>query len=171
MLHKLLKISIRLVLIIAAIVGLTSIYHPIILKWITGSARLIGKPIMPTVYTNGQINHNIKVFHVDKYWNGSGADYYILFINYLPDNNKLKIFSVNRKDNYVGIPSATSIKDYDLIGGQLFQGEVGSHFTPFQNNMKGYAFDPELTFNGKQFKLNIPPSAKELRYDSLRVEL
>lgn len=98
-------------------------------------------------------------------------DYYIIFINYLPNNSKLKFFSVNRKDNYVGIPSATNIRDYDLIGGQLFQSEVGSHFTPFQNDMKGYAFDPELTFNGKQFKLNIPPSAKELRYDSLRVEL
>jgi len=36
--------------------------HPIILKWVTGSARYNGKPIQAKVYTNGQVNCHIKVF-------------------------------------------------------------------------------------------------------------
>ena len=95
-------------LISLAIVALTAINHPIILKWVTGSARIIGKPINATVYTNGQINHGIKVYHVDKYWNGKDADYYILYAANAADNSKLKFFSLNRKDNYAGRPSATT---------------------------------------------------------------
>jgi len=169
--RKYLKITVRLLLIFAVVIGLTSINHPIILKWLTGSARIIGKPIHATVYTNGQINRNIEVFHVDKYWEGEKADYYILYTTYAPDNSKLKFFSVNRKDNYVGKPSATNIRDYDVIAGHLFQSEVGGHLTPFQHDMKGYDFDPNLTFNDRQIKLNIPPTAKELKCDSIRVEL
>jgi len=165
------KILSGLTLVIICIVGLISINHPIILKWITGSARIIGRPISATVYTNGQINNDINVFHVDKYWNGKSADYFILNPLFISDNNKLKFFSINRKDNFVGRPSSTNIRDYDVIAGLLFQSEVGGKFTSFGNDMKGYNFDTKLTFIGRQIILNIPPIATELKCDSMRVEL
>jgi hypothetical protein len=168
--RKLVKILIGLLLIFAVFAGLTSINHPIVLKWLSGTARMIGKPLNATVYTNGQINHSIKVFHVDKYWEGGSADYYILYTPYA-DNTKLKFFSINRKDKYVGRPSGTNICDYDYITGFLFQSEVGGHFTPFEDDMKGYNFDPQLSFSDRQIKLNIPPTAKELKCDSIRIEL
>lgn len=37
--------------------------------------------------------------------------------------------------------------------------------------MKGYNFDPKLIFDNKQIKLNVSPLAKELKCDSMRIEL
>lgn len=168
-LYKLLKIFIGLLLILVVAVGLTTINHPIILKWLSGTARYIGKPITATVYTNGQINPDIKIFHVDKYWNGEKADYFLLYTPYA-DKSRLKFFSLNKKDNYVGSPTSTNIRDYDLIGGHLFQSEIGAKFSPFTDDMKGFDFDPHLTFNDRQITLNVPPTAIELKCDSIRIE-
>ena len=168
--RKLLKIYVGLLLFFVVAVGLTSIYHPIILKWLSGTARHIGKPVIATVYTNGQINPDIKVFHVDKYWNGEEADYYLVYSPYA-DKSKVKFFSLNRKDNYAGIPTSTNIKDYDLIAGHLFQSEIGATFSPFTSDMKGFDSDPLITFKDKQIILNIPPAATALKCDSMRIEL
>ena len=168
--RKLLQILVALLLIFVVAVGLISINHPIIIKWLSGTARHIGKPITATVYTNGQINNDIKVFHVDKYWKGGRADYYIIYVPYA-DKSRLKFFSLNKKDNYAGCPVSTNIRDYDLIAGHLFQSEVGAHFTPFSDDMKGFDFDPHLSFSNKQINLNIPATVKELRCDSIRIEL
>jgi fructose-1,6-bisphosphatase/inositol monophosphatase family enzyme len=79
--------------------------------------------------------------------------------------------SLNKKDNYAGGPSSTNVRDYDIIAGLLFQSEVGAHFTPMQDDMKGFNFDPKLTFTDRQILLKIPKTAKELKCDSLRVAL
>ncbi len=166
--RKLYKVVIGLLLIFAVAIGLTSISHPIVLKWLLGSARLIGRPTHATVYTDGQVNTDIKVFHVDKYWNGEPADYYILYFPY-DDDSRLKMLSLNRKDNYVGEASSTNKQDYDIIAGNLFQSEVGAKFTPIQDDIKGFNHDPKLAFSERQIRLKIPPTAKELKCDSLRL--
>ncbi|HEX4371780.1 MAG TPA: hypothetical protein VHZ50_00615, partial [Puia sp.] len=153
------------------IIGIISINHPIILKWLTGSARLIGKQINATVYANNQINNDIKVFHVSKYWNNENADYYILYLINANEKDKLRFFSLNKKDNYAGKPSSTNIRDCDFILGQLFQSEVGAKFINFQDDIKGFNFNPKLIFEDNQIKLNIPPSEKELKCDSLKIQL
>lgn len=169
-LRKLSRVIVGLLIIFAVIVGLTSISHPIVLKWLAGSARLVGRPTNAIVYTDGQVNKNIKVYHVDKYWNGEAADYYILYFPYT-DNSKLKILSLNRQDNYAGGPSSTNVRDYDNVAGLLFQSEVGARFTPLQNDIKGFNHDPQLAFTDGQITLTVPPTAKELKCDSIRVML
>lgn len=154
----------------AVAVGLISLSHPIILKWFTGSARVEGRQTNATVYTNGQVNTNINVFHADKYWNGEPADYYILFFPYA-DNSRLKFLCLNRKDKYAGGPISTNVRDYDIIAGRLFQSETGAHFIPMQDDIKGFNFNPNLVFSERQITLTIPPKAKELKCDSLRVIL
>jgi hypothetical protein len=151
-------------------VGLTSIGHPIILKLLAGSARIVGRPTNATVYTNGQVNTDVKVFHVDEYWNGEPADYYILHFPYA-DNSRLKFLSLNKKDNYAGVASSTNVRNYDIIAGLLFQSEVGARFTPMQDDIKGFNHDPQLAFTDGQITLNVPPTAKELKCDSIRVVL
>ena len=168
--RKLLKIIFGLLFIFAVAVGLTSLNHPIILKWLSGSARLIGKPVASVVYTNGQVNPDIKIFHVDKYWDGTQADYYLIHFSFADTKDTREIISIDKKDNYVGRPSSTNKNEYDKIFGRLFQGEVGSKFTPFTDDMKGYDFDPQLSFTDKTIKLKIPPSAKEFKCDSIRIE-
>src|SRR5712675_1930314 len=78
--------------------------HPIILKWMTGSARLIGLPERATVYADGEIDKKIKVFHSDKYREGRRVDYYILYIS-SPYAYKTKhIVSLDIPGNYAGVP-------------------------------------------------------------------
>ena len=60
------------------VIGLISRNHPIILKWVTGNARCIGKPVNAIVYTNGQINNNIKVYKINTYWEGGENIHYLL---------------------------------------------------------------------------------------------
>ena len=170
MFRKTLKIIVGLLLLVAVTIGITSINHPIILKWLSGSARIIGKPVNAIVYTNGILNTEIKVFHVGSYWNKTKADYYLLYISYA-DKSKLKVISLNRKDKYAGVPSATNIRDYDFIYGQLFPSEVGAKFSPFTDKAKGYNFDPRLSFVENQISLKIPPIVKELKFDSIRIVL
>jgi len=164
------KIIIGLLFIFAVAVGLTSINHPIILKWLSGSARLIGRPVAATVYANGQVNSDINIFHVGKYWDGTQADYYLIHFSHADAKDKREIIIINKMDNYVGRPSSTNKKEYDKIFGRLFQGEVGGKFTPFTDDMKGYDFNPQLSFTNKTIKFKIPPSAKEFKCDSIRIE-
>src|SRR5688500_18133367 len=128
-LHKLLKILFGLLTLFAVVVGLTSINHPIILKWVTGSARHLGKSIPATVYTNGQVNDNIKVFYSDE------ANNYLLKMTGYDSLEMLHFININLNEKWIGRPAGTSKNDYDFIAGHLFQSETGGHFTPFQDDM------------------------------------
>jgi hypothetical protein len=162
-LRKLLKIALGLLIFFAVAIGLTSINHPIILKWVTGSAKHHGKPIPATVYTNGQVNNDINVFYTDE------ANTYLVSLAEYDSSGILKFISINLNEKWIGRPVATSKNDYDLIAGHLFQSDNGGHFSPFQDEMKGLNFDPQLTFTDSQIKFNMPPN--KLKFDSIRIIL
>lgn len=168
--HKVLKYGVGLFLLFAVAVDLTSIKHPIILKWLSGSARRIGKPIQATVYLDGQIDTDVKVYYVDRYWGSSEkANNYLLALVAHDSLGRLKYVNINLNEKWIGSPVGTSNKDYDIILGHLFQSETGGHFTPFQNNIKGFSFDPQLSFTDRQIKFNIPTGT--LKFDSVRIEI
>jgi hypothetical protein len=134
--------------------------HPIILKWMTGSARLIGLPERAAVYADGEIDKKIKVFHSDKNWDGRGADYYILYI-ISPYTYKTKhIISLDIPGNYAGVPLNTDKNSFDLVFGILFQSETGAQFSDFRDDLKGYGFDPHLNIAGKTIRFNLPSKQK-----------
>jgi hypothetical protein len=155
------------VLLLLSITCFTCLKHPILLKWLSGSARQLGRPIHSVVYRNGAVDKKVKLFHVNYYWGGEPADYYLLYFTD-SKNSRLKVISLNRKDIYAGVSAATNIRDYDLVGGVLFQSEVGSNFMTFQHDLKGFNYDPEIRFEGKKILLNVPSEAG-LNRDSLRV--
>jgi hypothetical protein len=159
-----------LLLIVTVMTGITAITYPIILDWLEGSARIVGKPIKTTVYANGQINKDFKVYHIDRHWDGEPTDYYILYFPYAK-NSKLKVLGLNRKDNYVGIPVSGGKQGYDIIVGNLFQGEGGDRFISVEHDIKGFNFDPKLVFTDRQISFCIPPTVNDLKCDSLRVVL
>ena len=162
-LRKFLKIIFGLLILFAVAVGLTSINHPIILKWVIGSARHFGKPIPATVYANGQVNDQIKVFYTDE------PNNYLLSLTEFDSLGMLKFLNINLGEKWIGRPVGISKKDYDLIAGHLFLSETGQHFTPFQDDMKGFNFDPQLLFTDSQIKFNMPPN--KLKFDSVRIRL
>jgi hypothetical protein len=130
--------------------------HPIVLKWMTGSARMIGWPVRARVYADGGIDKKIKVFHSDTYWDGGKADYYILYI-LSPYSYKTKdILSLDIGYKYAGVPAVTDKSSFDLVFGILFQSETGSQFSDFRDDVKGYGFDPHLDISGKTIRFNLP---------------
>ena len=168
--RKLLKILAALLIVLIIIGGIVSINHPIFLKWLAGSARVVGKPIPVTVYTNGNINHTIKVFHVDSYWGtNEKTNTYLLALLEEDGSARLKFVNINLTEKWIGKPVGGSKKNYDFILDYLFQSETGRYSIPFQDAMNGFGFDPELFFTDKQIKFKMPPSAA--KFDSVRVEL
>src|SRR5688572_34779 len=109
----LLIILLLLLIGVVTAVGLTSINHPIILKWVTGSARHFGKPTDGTIYTNGQVNSGVNVFYSDE------PDSYIISIP--EDNNSgvIKFLSINVAEKWIGTQPKISADDYDFIAGHL----------------------------------------------------
>ena len=162
-LRKLLKIVFGLLILFAVAIGLISINHPIILKWVTGSARHFGKPIPATVYTNGQVNDHINVFYSDE------PNNYLVSLAEYESSGMVKFFNINLDEKWIGRPAAMSKNDYDFIAGHLFLSETGGHFSPFQDDMKGFSFDPQISFTDRQIKFNMPPN--KLKFDSVRIKL
>ena len=162
-LRKVLNIILGLLIVFAVVVGLTSINHPIILKWVTGSAKHHGKPMPATIYTNGQVNDHIKVYYTDE------ANHYLLSLAEYDSSGMLKFINLDLHEKRIGRPVATSKNDYDLIAGHLFQSKTSGHFIPFQDERKGFNFDPQLSFTNRQIRFNLPPN--KLKLDSVRIIL
>jgi len=162
-LRKLLKIVSGLLILLAVAVGLTSINHPIILKWVTGSARHFGKPIAATVYTDGQLNDRIKVFYSDN------PNNYILSLTAYDSSGMVNFYSIDLNEKWIGRPVGMTKSDYDFIGGHLFLSKSGERFSPFKDDVKGSNFNPMFSHVGKQIKFNMPPN--KFRFDSVRIKL
>jgi hypothetical protein len=162
-LRKVLKILAGLLISFAVAVGFISIDHPIILKWVTGTARHHGSAMPAIVYTNGKVNEHVKVFYTDD------PNSYLLSLAEYDSSGVLKFLNINLAEKWIGRPAVTSKNDYDLIGGHLFQSEAGGHFTPIQRGLTGFTFDPAIAFKGRQIKFLLPLSQSKL--DSVRIEL
>jgi len=134
--------------------------HPIILKWMRGTARIIGFTKRATVYADDVIDQRIKVFHCDKYWDGRKADYYILYLLSPYSFRTKHIVSLDIPGKFAGVPSATDKNAIDLVFGILFQSENGDQFSDFKDEMKGYGFDPHLDISGNTIRFNLPSKLK-----------
>ena len=167
--RNILRFGLGLLFAIAALGIWTYLEHPILLKWVTGTARFIGRPISSTVYTNGKTNDKIEVFEVDGRRSNKPPKYYLIHFLYADTDETRKIICVSQQNDFVGRPSGSNKDDYPMVFGNLFQSEVGGKFNSFKDDMKGYDFDPQLMFTESQFTLKIPPSATEYQCDSLRV--
>lgn len=145
--------------------GLAVSKNPILLKYLFSSSRNLGKPIPVKIYSDGKLNEEIKLFKVKKYFNGQAANYDILSF---PDSISRNFISIDYKNDFIGLPSSTNERDYKIILGRLFQSDVGAKFTPIDNSIKGFNFDPELNYNSRTIKFKLPKNI--FGYDSIRIE-
>lgn len=152
--------------VIAAIItgGLILIYntHPIALKWATGTARSLGKPIPASVYTDGRTDNSILVYK-------NGNDGYVLSLKKFDKYGMMHYIQIYPKENRVGRPAGSSIYDYDVIAGRLFQSEVGQKTSSFKDDMKGFGMDPHLAVVGNDVSFNVP--AQYLGYNKIEIKL
>ncbi len=103
MFPKLRKLFLGL-LILTIILGVFSIKHFVLIRWITGTATIIGRPINATVYTNGQINRDVKVYHINKHWSGESTDDFILHFTYVDSDSTIETIRIERKRKTVSRP-------------------------------------------------------------------
>ncbi|OOQ58827.1 hypothetical protein [Mucilaginibacter pedocola] len=151
-------------IVIIFIAGAILIYntHPIALKWATGTARVLGKPIPASVYTNDKQDSSILVYK-------NGDDGYVLGLKKFDKQGMLRYIQIYPKYNWVGRPAGTSTYDYDIIAGRLFQSEVGQKTSSFKDDMKGFGMDPHLSVAGKNISFNVP--YQYLGYNTIKVIL
>jgi len=160
-------LNLAIVLLLIFIVTIVTVYntHPIVFKWLTGTARIIGKPVSAVVYTDGHINNEIQVY---KDSCQMSADY-LLRLKEFDKYGMLQFIHIDLNDKWVGRPVCSAIDCYDSIEGILFQGQTGSLFVDFKDNMKGYAFDSKLAFRANVIEFNLPPHV--LKFNSVRIKL
>jgi len=164
------KLKIIFLLLIGVIFSLiVLIENPILIKYFTGTARIIGKPVKSITYIDGEIDESIKIYKVNSYWEGHKANYYLLDFGNSDTTKLYNVICLNIQENYIGLPSSTNEDNYSVIFGNLFQGEVGAHFTPIDNQAKGLGFQPGLKMNENQILFNLPK--EQFNLDSIRIEL
>lgn len=159
------KIILHLILIMISVILIFIYHNQILLKYITNSARIIGKEKTVKIYTNGELNKNIHLFSVTSYFDGKPVNYDLLVFDEITPRN---IISINYDNNYIGLPSSTNEKDYKIIFGYLFQSDIGGKFNLISDDIKGLGFDPNLVYKGNSIKFNLPQN--QFLIDSLRIE-
>ncbi len=166
------KITIGIGALLIGLIGFLSKDHPIILKWLTGSARIIGQPIEAEVFTDGQLNSQIKVFPAQSAWLESDEiAYLILYFPHQKQAESRQVLCIHLGESYVAMPNSHK-KDYDLVLGRLLESETGGKtMVSFQDGAKSFGFDPQLRVQEKRITFQLPPSLEDYNCDSIRIEL
>lgn len=166
MIKLIFRITGLLILIFSIGFCIIYLHHPIIAKWVTGTAHIVGKPINASIYTDGRINKDISVF---KNTGDSDGRSYLVVLKDGDSNVMLKYINIDLTNKWVGRSISSNSSDHDMIGGFLFQSETGDHFADFKDDMKGFNFDPRLTFANNVIAFNMPP--KLARFNAVRIIL
>ena len=115
--------------------------NPILLKTVTGTARILSNNLNATIKIDGEIRPYVKCFVVDSSFNGTPADYLILWIPEDSANYGRDVIFVDRLHHDAGLPNAGD-KDYYLMWNRfLLQSESGSKYVPFSSGK----FDNQIT--------------------------
>lgn len=149
------KISIFIVIAILIIFVITVIRNPIIAKFLSGTARIIGKETRSEIYINGKRELNAKLFIAkSNFEETEKRDYLILYLRNLKDYNGTPVLIIDRENQIVKIPNASE-KDYNLVFENLLQSDSGANvMIPINNKIKGLAFEPNLKFADKKITFN-----------------
>jgi hypothetical protein len=115
--------------------------HPLILKVVDGSARILSSPVDATIEIDGEAQPSALCFAVKSRFDGTPADILVLWLPNPSVIDGRDVVVVDRLHHDVGLPNAGN-GDYELLRGQyLLQSESGSMYASF----KGAKFDSQDT--------------------------
>ena len=151
------KIITFIVIAVPLISVITVFRNPILGKFLTGSARLIGKETKSEIYINGKRELDAKLFILKSNFDETEKrDYLILYLRDLKDYNEIPVFIIDKVNQIVNIPNASE-KDYNLVFENLLQSDSGANvMVPINNNFKGFGFEPNLIFEEQKISFKIP---------------
>ncbi len=162
--RKFLLILAGVIVAIAITCGVIYFNHPIISKWLSDTARDIGKPIDATIYLNGRVTDSVKIYRDKKFKN----DYIVSFAKVEDLANLFKYIDVDLEKKVIGRPPSLAIEDYDIVAGHLFMSDIAEHVTDVSQG-KEFTFQPMLSFTNTEIRFRIPTSA--LKLDTVRIVL
>jgi hypothetical protein len=110
-----------LIILLVVIAWIVQVTHPVLLKWLFGNARVIGKPVNATVYTNGEINNSIKVYRDKTHETGQGANDFILSLSQFDKFGTLKYINISLDDNRYSKATSVAILQ---ISGMISRGSI-----------------------------------------------
>ena len=153
MLKKLLIFVITSFILITVI---TMYSTPIIGKYLTGTARIIGKETRTDIFINGKKKSDAKLFiSKSNFEETKKHDYLILYLDEVKDYRGIPVLIID-KDHKILMFSNSSKKDYDIIFKNLFQSDAGANvMIPVNNELKGLEFEPDLKIEKDVIKFKI----------------
>jgi hypothetical protein len=143
-------------------------HHPLALKLLNGSARVLSPPLKTTIKVCGQIHTTAKCFTMKTLFDDQPVDNLVLWLPNASAYYKREILMINRREKLVGMPNASNL-EYDLLLNiYLFQAESGSLFTPF-SSVKWDNQDPMLEITDKTIQFTMPEGVGD--FSSQRIEV
>ncbi|TPG34002.1 hypothetical protein [Flavobacterium pectinovorum] len=147
----------KVLLIAAVFVILILIFMNSILgKFLTGTARIIGKEIKSEIYIDGKREDKAKLFISKSNFEGNETrDYLILYLRDVKKIKEYPVLVIDRKYNDVMIPNASK-NDYNLVFNYLFQSDSGANVMVFvKDDVKGLGFEPDLRIENNVIKFKM----------------
>jgi hypothetical protein len=119
--------------------------NPIILNFLTGTARILNDEIECKVYIDDREVSGAKVFiSKSDFYEREELDYLILYLWDIDVCKQYPVLIIDKKDNKIKIPNASK-KNYDLFFAILFQSDSGANvMIPIDDKLKGLGFEPNL---------------------------
>ena len=137
--------------------------NPILGKYITGTARLIGKPIDAEIYINEKKDTNAKVFHSNSdFYNKQKRDYLILYLRNVTTYNGIDVYVIDKKNKIAYFPNSGE-NNYNVYFGNLLQSDSGANvMVSINDSLKGLGFDPKLVIQKNIIEFEIVDSQKRI---------
>ena len=137
--------------------------NPIIGKYLSGTARLIGKPIDAKIYISEKKSAEAKVFYSNSdFYNKQKRDYLILYLRSVKTYNGIAVFVIDKKNEIVYFPNSSD-SDYNVYFENLLQSDSGANvMVPINDSLKGLGFDPKLVIQKSKIEFEILDSENRM---------
>lgn len=139
------------------------IKNPILIKWVTGTARFIGRPEHARIYTDGKENDKVKLFKT-KTRDETETEYWVLYFQSETGKQFKPVLCFELLNKILWRPNS-SVKDYNYVFGFLFQSESGDGFKTEEDTIP-------IMYNNNQVSFKVPFYRHNYyNCDSIRIKL
>lgn len=130
--------------------------NPIIGKFFSGTARLIGKETKSEIYIDGKKKSDAKLFlSRSNFEETEKRDYLILYLRDVKDYDGIPVLIIDKENQIVKFPNSNE-KDYDVVFENLLQSDSGANvMVPLNNKLKGLGFEPNLKIENNVIKFKM----------------
>jgi hypothetical protein len=153
------KIFLLVILIIFSLVALYY-YKPVTINYFFGIARILKQENGYQLDINNKKYNNCVFKSTESFDKKRKHNFLILYLRDLDIKSNFEIIVVNLDEKVVGY-TCGSFDCYNKVFGSLFQSDMGSFYTPLEDDAKGPGFDTQLKMENKKIDFYIPSERKE----------